>query len=842
MGARRPKKRHPTRERTQVDRQPRLREQRPARTGRLGLLPVLIIVAGVAAYFNSFAGVFLLDDTNHILDNERIRHLWPVWDLLACRRPVVELSLAVNYALGGYDVWGYHLFNLTVHILAALTLYGIVRRTLMCGVLRDRFGSASSRLALIASVIWVVHPLQTQSVNYIIQRGESLMGLFYLLTLYCMIRSVDSLRYRWWYAAAIIAGVLGMGSKAVMVTAPVVVLLYDRAFLSKSFAEVLRRRWALYAGLAATWLVLVLCGVVQGVLDSSRRFATVGLSFRDVTPVQYALTQPGAILQYLKLAIWPHPLCLDYGFDVAGTVGAIAGPAIIVTALLAATIWALVRRPSIGFLGVWFFVILVPTSSFIPIQDLIFEHRMYLSLAGVVTLFVVAGYSAVTRLFREGPLRRVIGGGLVVVIVSTLGYMAIRRNEDYHSNIHMWQDVLAKRPNSARAHHNLASALSHEGRFGEAVEAYRTAIRLGAKNAKAYANLGLALMMEGNLAEAEEHLRNAVRVKPGFVEARVNLGNVLRQSGRSDEAIAEYRGALRLRPSSAEAQTNLGVALADVGQFEEGIRAAQRAVQIRKDFPEGYVNLGLTLTKAGRAGEAVEAYREALRLNPQYAEAHANLGLALGAQGRVDEAMEEFRAALRIRPDYAEPHHHLGFALMRQGRMDEAIEEFRTALQIRPRYAEAHYKLGNALAQQNRFDQAITAYRSALDIAPRHAEAHAMLAIALARSGLHAQATEEFRAAIRLRPGLARWHTNLGHALVAQGRLDEAESAYRDAIRLKPDFADAHYDLGTTLQRLNRVDEAEGEFREALRINPQLDRVRQSLDALLAEPGGSTTP
>ena len=165
-----------------------------------------VVFAGLLAYHNSFFGPFVFDDIPHITENPRIRQLWPPWDVLSPSssalinaRPVVDVSLAVNYALGGYNVWGYHALNLTIHILAGLTLFGIVRRTLRQPPLRERFGAAADGLALAAALIWTVHPLQTESVTYVIQRAESIMGLFYLLTLYCFIRGAASPRPRLWY-------------------------------------------------------------------------------------------------------------------------------------------------------------------------------------------------------------------------------------------------------------------------------------------------------------------------------------------------------------------------------------------------------------------------------------------------------------------------------------------------------------------------------------------------------------------------------------------------------------------------------------------------------------------
>ncbi len=219
--------------------------------------PLVVIVVGLIAYSNSFNGVFILDDLLHIVGNTRIQHLWPPWDVMAHRsRPVVELSLAINYALGGLNPWGYHAFNLAVHLLAGLALLGIVRRMLQSDRFQGRYTRTAPWLAAAVATIWVVHPLQTESVTYIIQRAESLMGLFFLVTLYCTIRGAHSSRPRAWYTAAVCACLLGMGSKEVMVSAPILVLLYDRLFLAASFKDIVRKRWPLYVSLAATWLVL----------------------------------------------------------------------------------------------------------------------------------------------------------------------------------------------------------------------------------------------------------------------------------------------------------------------------------------------------------------------------------------------------------------------------------------------------------------------------------------------------------------------------------------------------------------------------------------------------------
>src|SRR5262249_8505691 len=262
----------------------------------------------------------------------------------------------------GLSPWGYHAFNLAIHLLAGLVLLRIVRHMLQSDRFRAAHPKPSPWLAVAVATIWMVHPLQTESVTYIIQRAESMMSLFLLLTLYCAIQSVHAARPRVWQAAAVCACLCGMGSKEVMVSAPFVVLLYDRLFLAESFKAIVRRRWPLYAGLAATWIVL-------GVLVKTPSQTKDWVYFPGITAWSYAITQPAVIAHYLRLALWPYPLVLDYAWRPAQSLAATLPAAALVVALLAGTLWALYRQSWVGFWGGWFFLILGPTSSILPIAD-----------------------------------------------------------------------------------------------------------------------------------------------------------------------------------------------------------------------------------------------------------------------------------------------------------------------------------------------------------------------------------------------------------------------------------------------------------------------------------------
>jgi protein O-mannosyl-transferase len=518
------------------------------------LAPLLIAGVALIAYLNSLGGPFIFDDLPTIRDNPSIRCLWPLTMPLTppqkgatCGRPLVNLSFAINYALDGLEESGYHAGNLFLHILAGMVLYGIVRRTLAVERLRATYGRHATGLAMAVALIWSVHPLTTSSVSYIATRSEILMGLFYLLTLYCVIRGADSSHRTSWTVAAIAACGLGMASKEVMVSAPLIVLVYDRIFLAESFREALRRRRGLYVGLAATWLVLTVLAV--GTAFNVKRGG--GAPF---TVWEYARTQSEVIAHYLRLSFWPCPLVLDY-FDwpVAHLSLALVASLLVVLGLLAATVEALLSRRPLGFLGACFFLILAPTSSFLPLLgEVAAERRMYLPLAAVVALVVIV----VWKVLEAVTSRRVpaIVAGLVVAI---LGAVTVQRNKDYRSALAIWSDTAAKRPNNARALTEVGTALVASGRLAEAIEYYERATHVQPDYLMAYTNWGVALAMQGRLTEAIGKLSEAVRRNPASAHAHYNLGLALAKKGHADQAAIEYQLALRIDPTFTKARDSL---------------------------------------------------------------------------------------------------------------------------------------------------------------------------------------------------------------------------------------------------------------------------------------------
>jgi protein O-mannosyl-transferase len=335
------------------------------RASRHWVVVAAMCVAGIAAYGNSLSAPFVLDDQVSIVENLHIRQLWPPGSALTAEqdsplagRPIVSLSLALNYAVGGSDPRGYHVANIAIHLFAALLVFGIVRRTFDLLIARGRARGPAVLIAAFAAAVWLVHPLNTEAVSYVTQRTELLMGLCVFLTLYASLRAHQD-HPSMWLPLAVASCAVGMGCKESMVTCPVLVLLFDRAFVYDSYREMFRALWRWYVALAATWSVLLLLNW------SGPRMHSAGFS-AGVSPWIYLMNQCVMIARYLQLTFWPRDLVFIYGVPQPLALGDVWPSALFVTALAVAAVVLWLRRPALGFLAMWVFITLSPTSSIVP--------------------------------------------------------------------------------------------------------------------------------------------------------------------------------------------------------------------------------------------------------------------------------------------------------------------------------------------------------------------------------------------------------------------------------------------------------------------------------------------
>ena len=651
------------------------------------------MLAGVLAYGNSLSGPFLFDDDLTIVHNASLRAWWnlsrvfsPARESPVAGRPLVNLSFALNYAFGGLHVRGYHVVNLMLHLTCAVLLFALVRRSLILPRLRHAFAGRANDLALAVALLWVVHPLNSEVVDYVTQRTESMMAVCYLLTLLASLRAVGSHRW-WWVAGAIAFCAMGMACKESMVTAPLMVMLYDRIFVFGSWRDAWRSRWPLYGGLVASW------GVLVRLMSSGPRMYSTGFS-TGVSAWTYALNQCDMLTRYLRLAIWPRSLVLVYGEPRSLTLFAVSPSALLIVFLLGLTVLALVKRPMLGFLGAWFFVTLAPTSSVVPIATEVgAERRMYVPLMALVAFVVIGAHWTWTRL-QAAPMavpRRSFGGqavvlGRVVVLLlaASLAAGTISRNREYASGLTMASLVLQRWPSGA-AHFQMGSELAAVGRHAEAATEYE----LGADRfPRARYYWAGALLAQGRREEAIREFQRFIREKPDLSEvisAHLKIGAARQQQGNPAAAIDQYHLVLTMTPSNLEAQLLLGEALASQRAFEEAVAHYRVYLAARPDDLTALTDLGMAFSLSEHHDEeAVVVFRRVVAANPQDAAQRSNLARALFLHDELDEAIVQAQAAVTLNPQDVASHDLLGRALAMQGKFDDAISQYERALQIEP--------------------------------------------------------------------------------------------------------------------------------------------------------------
>lgn len=621
------------------------------------LLPMVLILAAVAVYQSSLGGQFVFDSIEHIPLNTRIHQLWPPNYLMHSIRPVLHTSLALNYAIGGAHEQGYHVVNLVIHIMAALTLFGVVRRTLLLPKYGDRFSQKADYLAFAIALVWVVHPLNTQAVTFVIQRGESLMGLFYLLTLYCVIRCATAsggggggYRPLVWLIAAAVAFALGVGSKLIIVTSPMVVLLYDWTFLKGGFCRTLLRLKRVVIPVMVVTLLLIGRMTSWGKLFFGSH--SIGFGVKTKTPADYLLSQGPVLLKYLQLSFWPSELVIDYGWPPVARWTDAAGPWVVIVLLIALTLYGLAKRSAFGFMGAWFFVILLPTSSFVPLFNRIAEHRMYLSLIGVVAVAVAVFYLLIEKFARS---RMPIATVLLLAVVVSLGARTIDRNRDYHDPKEIWRQVIEYRPLNLRAYNEYGFMLLDEpDRIDQAVVYLRKASQTTSVQLLkvVQANLGKALIIQGNAKEALAHLKLAREADPQEARIPQYMGDAHVELGNIDEAVKHYREAIKLQPDNVGCQLSLGAALLNNDREKEAIEPLKKALELQSNNPLIRSAYGLALARSGDNDGAFQQYSMILTSAPNHAQTHCNLGEMYLGTGQLDESEKHLGHAIAVGGDF----------------------------------------------------------------------------------------------------------------------------------------------------------------------------------------------
>jgi Flp pilus assembly protein TadD len=646
--------------------------------------------AVVLAFGNSVFAPFVLDDHVSILDNRSLQRLWPLGSALFAEResplagrPFVNLSFAINYALDGLHPRLYHAGNVVLHAVCALLLWAVILQT--CRLPRVRpLVSRAGWMATACALLWAVHPLNSEAVDYVTQRTELMMAAAFLLTLYLSIRAWDAVHPWRWQAAAVVACAAGMTCKESMVTAPLVVVLFDAAYRTDSVVDAVRQRWRFYLALAATWIVL------GWLMSAGPRMHSTGF-FTGVSSWTYLLNQSGIIAHYLRLAVWPSGLVADYGAPGLVSLREVWLPTLLVGGAAVAAVVLFVRRAPLGFLALFVFIALAPTSSIVPIATEVgAERRMYLPLIGIVVggvlLIEMLGRRVAPVLTRFAPASRhgLAATTLVVMLASVYTLLSVERGREYGSEVVLTTGIVERRPSGhshallaqalndagrpaealahlrqavdgePRAHYMLAVALYNDRQFDDARREFETFIRLEpdlAEVVDAHDALGALASRAGQPGLAEDHTRAALAMNPAHPAARKHLGDALLAQHRFDEAIREYRQYLRLKPADDEAITNVGVALGNLGSENADAEAEfRRALALNPSNQKANRTLAVLLLQRGNAGEAEPFARRAVQLAANDALSHDLLGMVLDSRASSAAALSEFQQAVRLDP------------------------------------------------------------------------------------------------------------------------------------------------------------------------------------------------
>ncbi|MBI5676376.1 MAG: tetratricopeptide repeat protein [Nitrospirae bacterium] len=585
----------------------------------------LIILLGLLAYSNTFHAPFTFDDIDNIVENNRVKDISHIHSFFTdiegqaiMARPLTAATFAINYYFGKLDTTGYHIFNLALHIANGILLYFLIKIT--AGYLNYSDDKKIGLIALFSSLIFIAHPIQTESVIYIVTRSALLSTFFFLLGVILFTKTVhtEGKRKLIYTLALFIISLMGMASREEFFIFPIILILYDLYFISRQDIKEVLKNFKIHLP-----VILTLAYVIYIVMSHDYG-EHAGYGVKTITPFEYLMTQFNVHWTYLRLLFFPINQNLDYDYPIAKALFEL--PTILsfigYIGLWITSIYLYRKRPVISFCILWFMVTLAPSSSFMPIKDVIFEHRLYMPNMGIIIAFTSSVFYVLQfRIHRSHifsshfslPTSYFLLLSTVVILFSIATY---QRNIVWKDEVSLWEDVVRESPGKARPHNNLGNAYL-KGRIDEAINEYKTALRLNPDYAEAYSNLGSAY----------------------FIQSRI------------DEAINAYRAVLTLNPNIPEAHNNLGNAYATQGRIEEAINEYQTAIRINTDDVKAYYNLGNAYLAKGRIDEAINEYRTALKLNPDYANAHINLGIAYIRQGRIDDAINEYRVALKLNPD-----------------------------------------------------------------------------------------------------------------------------------------------------------------------------------------------
>ena len=637
------------------------------------VVTAMISTLAVAIYSNIYNAPFVFDDIPRIVDEEHIKNNYYFTSILDQLSPryLPTLSLALNYRLGGLDVFGYHLFNVLIHIVNGIIVYFLART--LFGLLlplssnwgikshgrRVSPGQSASLPALFAALVFVAHPLQTQAVTYTIQRIASMAALFYLGAVLFYLRGRISSRSHpegaagsrlvsWsWYLFSILSAALAIVCKGNAATLPAALLLTEYLCFERSW-RCWKRKLPVFTIMFLLWglYVLFVYDVYRGGGLPENFLEDVTAKTAETKHVErwrYLYTQFNVITIYIRLLFLPIGQKLDdlYFFKKGFFDGLTPLALAFLGGIISTGVWASRKHPVMTLSVLWFFLTLSIESSIIPISDAAFEHRLYLPMFGFALCLPYIVFSLLSPRQKTALI-------IMVLVVAGLGTGTYLRNGIWTDDAVLWADCAAKAPHNFRAFYNLGEALGKQGKHEQAVTAYQEALTLNPRYIRSYLNLGKTLVDADRNEDAVTVYRRGLEVNPEYVKIINNLGSVLATMGRTEEAVSLYRRAIEIDPTFADSWYNQGNACADSGQLEESIPLYHKAIEVNPSYTEAYFNLANSFFKLGRKTEAIPLYEKTIAQDPDHLSAHKNLAITAFNEKLYDLAVKHCDRALEL--------------------------------------------------------------------------------------------------------------------------------------------------------------------------------------------------
>lgn len=579
---------------------------------------LLIIILGLIAYSNTIHSPLHFDDRSNIIENNGIRDISNIPSFFTrfegpsiMARPLTAATFAVNYYFGGLDTTGYHIFNLGLHIANGILLYLLISITARYLDYSDE--KKTGLIALFSSLIFMVHPIQTETVTYIVSRSVLLSTFFLLLGIVFFTKAVGSLgKKRTAYIIALFfASLLGMASREEFLIFPLILMLYDLYFISKRNIKTVLKNWKAHLPVAAA------LAYVAYIVSSYDYREHAGFGVKTVTPLEYLMTQFNVHWTYIRLLLLPINQNLDYDYPIAKALFEFPTMLSFIgyLGLWGAVIYLYRKNPTVSFCLLFFLITLAPSSGIIPIADFIFEHRVYVPSIGFgVAVSMLMFLSIGIFRNRHSQMFFLLFFCCAPFLLTTIAH---ERNAVWLSEKSLWGDVLRKSPNKARPYNNLGVFFTKNGQFSLAEDYFEKALEISVDYIDPYFNLGAAYEAMGEYEKAEKAFQNVLRINPNDAEAHNRLGVVYGNLKRYREAEERFQSCLRINPLFFDARNNLGVIYEKMEQYEK----------------------------------AESAYRKALKINPTDTTALSNLGVLFGNQGRYEDALRTFRKALSVNPN-----------------------------------------------------------------------------------------------------------------------------------------------------------------------------------------------